>query len=93
MLMFLLHHWIVISIFIVLVFASLAGTAILEAWLDVRKRPTEPMFWCHEHGPFRKQHALPLFPEMGGLAENSFICPSCYKKAVFDDPNKKMKVS
>jgi hypothetical protein len=89
MLNFLFRHvglWIVL---IIAMFLLAAGSAVLEAWLDFRKRPTEPMFWCNKHGFFRMQHTLPLFPEMGGTADNSYVCPTCYKTAVFDNPNMK----
>jgi hypothetical protein len=81
---------ILILIVIILAFGIAAGSAILEAWLEVRKRPKEEMFFCHKHGQFRKKHCLPLFPELGGKAQNSFICPSCYRDIVFTNPNKKL---
>lgn len=79
--------WIVL---IVIAFLIAAGSAILEAYLEVQKKPKEDMFYCNVHGPFRKKHCIPLFPELMGVAENSFICPTCYKKTVFDDPNRKL---
>jgi hypothetical protein len=66
-----------------------AGSVILEAVLDFYNRPKVPMFWCHKHGYFKMEHCLPLFPDMGGTAQNSFVCPTCYREAVFTNPNKK----
>jgi hypothetical protein len=90
MLVFLFHHWILVCIFIILIFATAAGTAVLEAYIDFKGKPKEEMFWCTKHGYFRKQHCLPLFPELGGTAENSFICPTCYYQTVFTVPNKRL---
>ncbi len=85
---------VMLKIFIILIvvaFFLAVGSAILEAYLEVRKKPKEEMYWCpNGHGYFRKKHCLPLFPELGGTAQNSFVCPQCYKKAVFDDPNKRL---
>lgn len=92
-----LVHWLHIAAFVFMVIGItiilLALGAALEAYLDFKKRPSEPMMWCNRHGAFRKVHALPLFPELGGNAENSFVCPSCYYEIVFKDPNSKLKVS
>jgi hypothetical protein len=82
----LFHHWILVTAGIIVTALGMAGSAILEAWLDFKGKPKEPMFWCHLHGPFRKKHCLPLFPELQGTAENSFICPTCYYEKVFKDP-------
>jgi len=49
------------------------GSALAEAWFDVRQRPTEEMEWCHVHGAFRKKHCLPFL--------NTTICPMCYNAA------------
>jgi hypothetical protein len=59
--------------------------AVLEAYIDVKNKPREEMFWCTKHGPIRKQHTLPLFPELGGRPLNSHVCPMCYKQAVWGD--------
>lgn len=67
-----------------------AVSPIVEAYLDFKKRPKEPMLWCHKHGAFRKKHALPLFPDLD--IEGSFVCPECYRQAVFVKPNEKLKV-
>lgn len=85
------HHLVLIVVLIVIVFVCAAGSAVAEAWMDVRKKPREEMHWCFKHGYFRKKHCLPLFPELGGTAANSFICPSCYYQSVFVDPDKKLK--
>lgn len=81
---------ILISILIVFVLVIAAGSAVLEAYLELRKKPKEEMFWCNKHGYFRKKHCLPLFPELMGTASNSFVCPTCYKEVVWDNPNKKL---
>jgi hypothetical protein len=91
MLAFMFKHWIMVIIGIIILWIILAGTAVLEAWLDFDGRPKEPMFWCHKHGAFRKIHALPLFPELQGTADNSFVCPTCYRDACFTQPDKKLK--
>ena len=87
------HQFVLAIVIILLVVALAVGSVILEAWLDFYKAPKVPMFWCTKHGYFRKEHCLPLFPEMGGTADNSWICPSCYREAVFINPDKKMKVN
>jgi len=85
------HHWIWwFALFITYVFAG-SVTAILEAVLDFKQAPREPMEWCHKHGYFRKIHTLELFPDLGGTAANSHVCPTCYKEMVFDTPNKRLK--
>lgn len=84
---------IVIIIVIVLIVSYIIwgiGTALLQAYLEHNKKPKEEMFWCSKHGYFRKKHCLQLFPELQGTPLNSWICPSCYKTAVFDDPNRKL---
>jgi hypothetical protein len=75
---------------IIVIFLFLAFTAVLEAWMDFKSKPKEEMFWCTKHGYFRKIHCVPLFPELGGTAQNSFICPTCYHDQVFKGPNKKV---
>lgn len=77
---FILHHWILAVVLIVLGALISAGSAVLEAWLDVRNRPTEPMTHCHVHGPFRSKYAIKLFP---GLGTNVEVCPICYYDKVF----------
>lgn len=77
---------------IVSVFILLALATVIEAYLDVNSRPTVPMFWCSTCQTFFKmEHCLPLFPDMGGTAQNSYVCPTCYYKAVYTDPNKKLR--
>jgi hypothetical protein len=88
---FISHHIVLIVVLVVIVFVCAAGSAVGEAWMDVRQKPKEEMFWCFRHGYFRKKHCLPLFPELGGTAKNSFVCPSCYYDAVFTIPNEKLK--
>lgn len=89
---FISHHIVFLIVLMVIVFVCMAGSAVAEAWMDVRKKPREEMFWCSTcRTYFRKKHCLPLFPELGGKAQNSFVCPSCYYKAVFVDPDKKLK--
>lgn len=78
--------WIVL---IIVVFFLLSGSVVLEAWLDFKKTPKVPMFWCDKHGFFEMKHCLPLFPELGGTPQNSYICPTCYREAVFTNPNRK----
>jgi hypothetical protein len=87
----------IIIIIAVLIFGYVVwgiGTALLQAYLEHNKKPKEEMFWCNicspKYGPFRKKHCLPLFPELQGKPLNSFVCPMCYKKVVFDDPNRKL---
>ena len=66
-------------------------TAALEAWMDVRARKKVPMFWCSTCRTFfKKEYALQLFPELGGVPENTWVCPVCYKKQVFDIPNERL---
>jgi hypothetical protein len=47
---------------------------VIEAMIDVKRRPREPMFWCHKHGYFRKKHVLPIT----GVTD---VCPICFKEA------------
>lgn len=88
-------HWLGIFIFIVVVIVVVVLSAIIEGYIDGKKRvqngPREEMFWCHIHGTFRKKHCLPLFPELNGKPVNSFVCPLCYRKAVFTDVDAKLK--
>lgn len=86
------HHLLLLSLTCLTVLIVYALTPIVEAWLDFKKRPKEEMFWCpvKGHGYFRKKHALPLFPGMD--IEGSFVCPECYRQAVFVKPNQKLKV-
>lgn len=83
MLILILKHygWLLFIIFLILAIA--VGSAIVEAYVDVKNKPREPMFWCNKHGYFRMKHTLPLFPELGGKAQNSHMCPSCYHETVF----------
>lgn len=91
---FLGKHYLLTIVLLIVCFLIAAGTAILEAYLEVRKKPKEEMFWCAKcspkMGPFRKTHCLPLFPELMGRADNSFVCPMCFKSVVFDEPNRKL---
>jgi hypothetical protein len=80
--------WKLIIFILVLLFLIASGMAVLEAWLEVRKKPKEEMFWCNKHGYFRKKHCLKLFPELSDSVLSSFVCPLCYKETVFDNPNK-----
>lgn len=81
---FFYHHYVLLIVLTVLVFLILAGAAVLEAWLDTRKRPKEEMFWCSKHGPVRKKHCLPLFPGMKKQnGEDFLVCPMCYRDSVF----------
>ena len=59
--------------YLLIVIGIYLGSAFLEAWMDVVRRPTEPMEWCHVHGFFRKKHTLPFM--------NTTICPMCYNAA------------
>ena len=45
----------------------------LEALIDVKRRPRKPMEWCHKHGYFLRDHALPFM--------TTTICPICYREA------------
>jgi len=91
MLIFVTHHWLLLSVIVILILASVPVTAALEAYIDFKNRPKEPMMWCATcKCYFRKKHALPLFPELQGTAENSFVCPSCYYNAVFKTPNERL---
>ena len=85
-----LHHWVFLTLFSILVIVSQIGIVMLDAWLEIKKAPTEPMSWCHKHGYFRKQHTLPLFPELGGTAENANFCPTCYYDMVWKNPDKRL---
>jgi len=87
---FLRHHYALITVLIVLGFVLSAAIAVLEAWMDTRQRPKEDMFWCGVHGPIRKRHCLPLFPGMTKRNGEPFVvCPLCYKKSVYDDVDTK----
>jgi hypothetical protein len=86
------HHIVLFIVLIIIAFVLAVGSAVLEAWLDIRQRPKEDMFWCSTcQQYFRKQHALKLFPDMPDSVQNSFVCPSCYYKAVFENPDKKLR--
>jgi hypothetical protein len=75
------------------------AAGIIEAWLqakdELKSKYREPMFWCNKHGYFRKENCLPLFPEMvgGDKVNGAYICPTCYKTLVFDNPNQQLKAS
>ena len=92
---FLIHYKLVLDLLLIFI-AVLVITSIIEGYIDGRNRvmkgPREEMYWCHLHGHFRKKHCLPLFPELGGRAQNSFVCPICYRQTVFTDVDKKAKV-
>jgi hypothetical protein len=90
---FVYHHIVLIAVIAVFLILVIPGLVILEAVIDFYNRPKEEMFWCFKHGYFRKKHALPLFPDMGGTAENSYVCPTCYRDIVFTTPDKKMKAN
>lgn len=84
-----MHNWPwVLTLLVLGVFVS-GLLAIIEGYIDgknkIKRSPREEMYWCHIHGAFRKKHCLPLFPELKGTQVNSFVCPTCYKKTVFDD--------
>ena len=86
---FIHRHIVLIIVLTVVGFLLLAGTAVLEAWMDTRKRPREKMYWCHVHGYIRKKHLLPLFPDMKKTNGEPFaVCPLCYKHTVYDELNK-----
>jgi hypothetical protein len=77
-------------VIVIVVFGLLvaAVAAILEAWLDTRKRPKEKMFWCGTHGPVRIKHCLELFPGMKKQDGTPFVCcPMCYRDTVFKGPD------
>jgi hypothetical protein len=65
-----MHWWVWVLLGLMVVYL---GSAVVEAFVDIRGRPTEPMAWCHKHGMFRKKHVLPW---MG-----TEICPMCYYSA------------
>lgn len=79
---FIHKHFILILIIVFVCFVLSAVSAILEAYLDTRKRPKEEMLWCNKHGYFRKKHALPMFPHM---EHETLVCPQCYKESVYDN--------
>lgn len=79
---FLAKHYALIMVLIVIGFVLSALGAILEAYLETKKRPREEMLWCNRHGYYRKEHGLPLFPHM---ASETLVCPQCYKTAVYDN--------
>lgn len=91
---FLLHHYIVCTIIVLVSFMIAAGSAMLEGYFDAKERittaPREPMMWCNKHGAYRMKHCLPLFPELNGSAQNANVCPSCYYQTVFTDVNAKL---
>ena len=91
---FIYHHIVLVIVGLVFLIFIIPGLVILEAVIDFYSRPKAEMFWCSTcRTYFKKEHCLPLFPDMGGTADNSYICPSCYYKAVWTDPNKKMKAN
>jgi hypothetical protein len=67
-------HWVAIGIGLVLAYFLWIGSGVLEAVLDVKRRPREPMFWCTHHGYFRQKHVLPI----PGMTD---VCPICYHEA------------
>ena len=85
-----MKFWVIIGVIAILSFLGLVILTFVEAILDTKKKPRVEMFWCHKHGYFKKEHCLPLFPEMMGTVDGSFVCPTCYKNAVFTEPNKRM---
>jgi len=89
-LMWFLHHWYWWASLGVVYVVFLAATSILGAYVDFKNAPREPMEWCHKHGHFRKVHTLQLFPELGGTAANSNVCPTCYYEVVFKTPNQRL---
>jgi hypothetical protein len=90
---FLINHAVFIVVITVLCFSIAAGTAVWEAWIDTRKRPREEMYWCSACRMYiRVKHCLELFPGMKTANGKPFLmCPICYKKAVYDDVDAKMK--
>jgi hypothetical protein len=81
---FFYHHYILLIVLTILGFLVFAGAAVLEAWLDTRKRPKEAMYWCGTHGFIRKRHCLPLFPGMKKQnGEDFVVCPMCFRDGVF----------
>jgi hypothetical protein len=76
------HYGILIGLILFVLGVAVVST-VVEAYVDFKNKPREPMFWCHKHGYFRMKHTLPLFPELGGKAENSHMCPTCYYETVF----------
>lgn len=91
---FLSHHIVLFIVLVILTFLVLAGTAILEGWIETRKRPKEDMYWCSVHGPVRKKHCLKLFPGMKKQnGEDFIICPTCYRDSVWPKEGLNKKVS
>jgi hypothetical protein len=79
------HHSIFVIVLVVMttgMFLFGAITAIVEGWMDTRKRPREEMNLCSTHGPIRKKHMIPLFPGMVKRNGEPFtICPRCISDA------------
>ena len=78
-------------VLMLIVFVCLVGSAILEAWLEIRNRPKKQMLWCGEcKSFFAEENAIQLFPELGDKIGNTKMCPICYYKKVFVDTEKGM---
>lgn len=91
---FFIHYWIIFATAFLMWIMYGVVAAVGEAYLDVKNRKKEEMFWCSACKTFfKKEYALQLFPELRGIPENSWVCPMCYYKTVFSIPNKKLGVS
>lgn len=70
--------WIILGAGILVGIFSLSayfyGTALFEAWFEVKNKPREKMMWCHKHGMVRMRHAIDL-----GYTQ---VCPLCYREAL-----------
>lgn len=87
-------HSIVCLLILVLIFSILAVMSIVEGYLDYKDKddaPKQPMYWCDKHGAFPLKQTLPLFPHLQGGNVNTAVCPTCYKQAVFDNPDARLK--
>ena len=72
---FIADNWILIPVIGIVCYGlwSLVG-GIAGAFVDIKKRPREDMYWCSKHGYFRRKHVLPI----EGITE---VCPICFKQA------------
>lgn len=65
---------ILVSVIIMVVALLFIGSAIFNAYYQVKNTPREDMFWCHKHGTIRKKLVLDL-----GYTQ---VCPLCYREAL-----------
>ena len=55
-------NWFWLSFLLVAIIVLMIALAVLEAWLETRSTPKEPMYICEKHGPISKKHII-RFPQ------------------------------